>query len=134
MHTNGQGVLYCSEYVPIDVVRWMTRTGQRDVLVLSRCKNFGDGMGGKRAKKAWAWALGLGSLLLGWQAGRWLWRGSGRLESKCTRGTCGHVRLGGLGRFQWGSPLRVSPGRRISKPAHASFGALKGTFKLIICA
>lgn len=91
------------------------------------------------AKKVWAWALGSRLLRLGRQAGRRAGRaagwvaveGSGRLEaSKHTRGTCGHVRLGGLGRFQWGSPLRVSPGKANCETCtrQPALGALKGTF------
>lgn len=83
MHTREPGIMGCSGNVPIDVAGWMATTGQKDVLVLSRCKNFGDGMGGSGEGgigRGRLWALGslLGRLWAGRRAA-WLWRGSGRL-------------------------------------------------------
>jgi len=79
MHSDGQGVVCCSGYVPIDVVKWMTRTEQRDVLVLSRCKNFGDGMGGS-GEEGTGLGFGLWLASLGWQAGCWLQAVEGEWE------------------------------------------------------
>lgn len=89
MHTNGQGILCCSRYVPIDVVKWMTRTGQKDVLVLSRCKNFGDGMGGSGEE-----GMGLGFGL--WANFVWVCRRAGWLLAAC----CG----GGVGDWSLNAP------------------------------
>lgn len=66
------------------------------------------------------WALGFWARLLlnrpTWQAGFWLRRGSGSLESKCTRGTCGHVHV--LPRLRLG-PLSVGLAAK-SQPGKAN--------------